>query len=110
MLDKSLSKAFAKSKFVFKWASYFHGEKLAEYYSNFIEKIFKYNYDKSSNIFDFLEVKKGIFMNSYTVKYQRPSSSSVISTVVRASSASQAKEQIKSRFNGDVKIISCVER
>ena len=49
-------------------------------------------------------------MNSYTVKYQRPNSTSVLSMVVRASSASQAKEQIKSRFNGDVKIISCVER
>lgn len=68
------------------------------------------NHQTFSIFFNFLEVKKGIFMNSYTVKYQRPSSSSVISTVVRASSASQAKEQIKSRFNGDVKIISCVER
>ena len=54
--------------------------------------------------------EKGVFMNSYAIKYQRPNSNSVISTVVKASSASQAKEQIKSRFNGDVKIISCVER
>ena len=49
-------------------------------------------------------------MNSYAIKYQLPNSNSVISAVVKASSASQAKEQIKSRFNGDVKIISCVER
>ena len=61
-------------------------------------------------IIGFPEFKKGVFMNSYTVKYQLPNSTSVLSMVVRASSASQAKEQIKSRFNGDVKIISCVER
>lgn len=47
---------------------------------------------------------------TYLVKYQSPpTSSSVTSTLVRASSASQAKEKIKSRFNGNVKIISCVE-
>lgn len=50
-------------------------------------------------------------MASYTIKYQRPTTgSSVQQTIVNASSASQAKEQVKSRFNGDVKIISCVER
>ena len=49
-------------------------------------------------------------MPRYEVKYQRPKSNSVSSTTVTASSASQAKEQIKARFNGDVKIISAVER
>ncbi|WP_323842343.1 MULTISPECIES: hypothetical protein [unclassified Moraxella] len=49
-------------------------------------------------------------MASYTVKYQRTGSNSVSSLTVTASSASQAKEQIKSRYNGAVKIISCVER
>ena len=49
-------------------------------------------------------------MNSYTVKYQRTNSNSVVSTVIRASSVSQAKEQIKAKYNGDVKIISVVER
>ena len=49
-------------------------------------------------------------MKKYEVKYQRKNSSCVNSTIVTASSASQAKEQIKAKFNGDVKIISCVER
>lgn len=44
-------------------------------------------------------------MPKYQVKYQRPKSNSVTSTLLTASSASQAKEQIKARFNGDVKII-----
>ena len=48
-------------------------------------------------------------MKSYIVKYQYEGSKSVTSTHVRASSASQAREQVKSRFNGKVKIISCVE-
>lgn len=49
-------------------------------------------------------------MPTYQVKYQRPKSNSVSSTTFTASSASQAKEQIKARFNGDVKIISVVEK
>lgn len=50
-------------------------------------------------------------MPRYEVKYQSPKSSiSVKSTTITASSASQAKEQIKARYNGDVKIISAVER
>lgn len=49
-------------------------------------------------------------MNTYEVKYTRGSSTSVSSTRVQASSASQAKEQVKARFNGDVKIISAVEK
>ncbi|MGP1572125.1 MAG: hypothetical protein ACTTHX_08405 [Moraxella sp.] len=49
-------------------------------------------------------------MAYYEVKYQRPPSTSTYSTRVSASSASQAKEQIKARFNGNVKIISAVEK
>lgn len=49
-------------------------------------------------------------MPRYQVKYQRSKSNSVSSTTITASSASQAKEQIKARYNGDVKIISAVER
>lgn len=49
-------------------------------------------------------------MPKYQVKYQRPKSNSVTPTTITASSASQAKEQIKARFNGDVKIISVVEK
>lgn len=49
-------------------------------------------------------------MNRYEVKFQRPSSSSVHVMIVNASSASQAKEQIKARNNGNVKIISAVEK
>lgn len=49
-------------------------------------------------------------MASYTVKYQKTGSHTVMHMTVTASSASQAKEQIKSRYNGAVKIISCVER
>ncbi|WP_165008749.1 hypothetical protein [Neisseria yangbaofengii] len=48
-------------------------------------------------------------MKRYTVKYQMNGSSSVPSALVTASSASQAREQIKARYNGKVKIISCVE-
>lgn len=50
-------------------------------------------------------------MPTYQVKYQRPkSSNSVTSTTITASSSSQAKEQMKALYNGDVKIISVVER
>lgn len=49
-------------------------------------------------------------MKRYQVKFQRDGSPSVISTTVSASSASQAREQIKARYNGKVKIISCVEQ
>lgn len=49
-------------------------------------------------------------MPRYQVKYQRSKSNSVSSTTITASSASQAKEQIKARYNGDVKIISVVEK
>lgn len=50
-------------------------------------------------------------MPTYEVKYQRPKlNSGVTSTIITASSASQAKEQIKARYNGDVKIISAVEK
>ncbi|MCG7656993.1 hypothetical protein [Wielerella bovis] len=48
-------------------------------------------------------------MKLYHVKYQLNGSSGISSTSVRASSAAQAKEQIKARYNGKVKIISCVE-
>lgn len=49
-------------------------------------------------------------MNRYEVKFTRGTSTAVTSTSVMASSASQAKEQIKARYNGDVKIISAVEK
>lgn len=49
-------------------------------------------------------------MASFEVKYQRPPSNSVQSLRVTASSASQAKEQIKARYNGNVKIISAVAK
>lgn len=49
-------------------------------------------------------------MKRYTVKYKRGSSNSISSQSVTAPSMAQAKEKIKSQFNGDVKIISCVER
>lgn len=49
-------------------------------------------------------------MSSFEVKYQRPPSTSTITTRVNASSASQAKEQMKARFNGQVKIISVVQK
>lgn len=49
-------------------------------------------------------------MATYIVKYQKTGSNSIAQMTVHASSASQAKEQVKSRYNGNVKIISCVER
>lgn len=49
-------------------------------------------------------------MKKYSIKYQRTGSSSILITSVQASSAAQAKEQVKSRYNGNVKIISCVEQ
>lgn len=47
---------------------------------------------------------------NYRVSYTPEGSSSVRSTIVRASSASQAKEKIKERERGRVKIISAVEQ
>ncbi|ULJ65645.1 hypothetical protein [Wielerella bovis] len=49
-------------------------------------------------------------MKRYEVKYQHNGSSGTTSTIVTASSAAQAKEQIKARYNGKIKIISCVEK
>lgn len=46
----------------------------------------------------------------YQVKYTTGNSTSPMISTVTASSASQAKEQIKARFNGNVKIISTVEQ
>lgn len=46
----------------------------------------------------------------YQVKYSRDGSTAIISATVTASSASQAKEQIKARHNGKVRIISAVEK
>lgn len=48
--------------------------------------------------------------DTYQVKYKKTGSSSVQSSNVRADSASQAKEQIKSRYNGNVSIISAVKK
>lgn len=48
-------------------------------------------------------------MKRYIVKYQLTGSTSVSSMQVSASSASQAREKVKSQYNGRVKIISCVE-
>lgn len=45
----------------------------------------------------------------FRVTYTRGTSSATASSVVTASSASQAKEQIKERERGNVKIISAVE-
>ena len=49
-------------------------------------------------------------MKRYEVKFTRGSSSSIVTNIVTASSASQAKEQIKAQNNGNVKIISTVEK
>lgn len=49
-------------------------------------------------------------MKNYQVKYKRKNSQTVTSANVKASSASQAKEQIKAKYNGDVAIISAVEK
>lgn len=49
-------------------------------------------------------------MKRYEVKFTREGSSAVTSTTVTASSAAQAKEQIKARCNGKCTIISAVER
>lgn len=48
--------------------------------------------------------------DTYQVKYKRTGSNSVFATNVKADSAGQAKEQVKSRFNGNVSIISCVKK
>lgn len=53
-------------------------------------------------------------MPKYNVTYQRQHangtySGGTYSTIVTASSASQAKEQIKARNSGNIKIISAVE-
>lgn len=50
------------------------------------------------------------FMKQYVVKFQRSGAGCVESRTVTASSASQAKEQIKSYHNGKVTIISTVEK
>lgn len=47
---------------------------------------------------------------SFKVTYTREGSSSVITSTVRASSASQAKEKIKERERGKATIISAVEQ
>ncbi len=49
-------------------------------------------------------------MTTYEVKYTRPGLATVQSTRVRASSPSQAKEELKARWNGQITIISVVER
>jgi len=49
-------------------------------------------------------------MKRFEVKYTREGSTSVQIATVSASSASQAKEQIKSRCNGKCSIISAVEK
>lgn len=46
---------------------------------------------------------------NFRVTFTRGTSSSVITTSVRASSAGQAKEKIKERERGQAKIISAVE-
>jgi hypothetical protein len=46
----------------------------------------------------------------FQVKFTRDGINAVQSATVTASSASQAKEQIKSRLNGKGKIISAVEQ
>lgn len=51
----------------------------------------------------------GMSDKNFRVTFTRGTSSSVITTSVRASSASQAKEKIKERERGQAKIISAVE-
>lgn len=46
---------------------------------------------------------------NFRITFTRGTNSSVITTSVRASSASQAKEKIKERERGQAKIISAVE-
>lgn len=49
-------------------------------------------------------------MKRFSVKFQRTNSSIIVTETVMASSASQAKEQIKAKCNGKVKVISAVEK
>jgi hypothetical protein len=49
-------------------------------------------------------------MKRFSVKFQRTNSSIVVTETVAASSASQAREQIKAKCNGKVTIISVVEK
>lgn len=49
-------------------------------------------------------------MANYKMQYKIKGSNTVTSTAVNASSASDAKEQIKAKYKGDVVIVSCVER
>lgn len=51
----------------------------------------------------------GMSDKNFRITFTRGTSSSVITTSVRASSASQAKEKIKERERGQAKIISAVE-
>jgi hypothetical protein len=46
----------------------------------------------------------------YQVKFTKDGLSSIQIMTVTASSASQAREQVKARYNGKVKIISTVEQ
>ena len=49
-------------------------------------------------------------MKKYEVKYTRTGSTSLNRKTVTSSSASDARQQIKSQYNGKVAIISCVEK
>nr|WP_181716247.1 hypothetical protein [Psychrobacter sp.] len=49
-------------------------------------------------------------MKQYEVKYTKTGSTSINRKTVKSSSASDAREQIKSQYNGKVAIVSCVEK
>ncbi len=49
-------------------------------------------------------------MKQYEVKYTKTGSTSINRKTVKSNSASDAKEQIKSQYNGKVSIVSCVEK
>lgn len=48
--------------------------------------------------------------DTYQIKFKRPGHNSVFSRNVKADSASEAREKVKSDFNGNVTIVSCVKK
>jgi len=55
----------------------------------------------------FIFIKEKIMR--YKIVFQAPGSNSKTTTYVNANSASDAKSQVQSRFNGAARILSCEE-
>lgn len=49
-------------------------------------------------------------MTNYKIQYRARGLKTVQNITVKASSASDAREQVKARYKGDVEIVSCVEK